>query len=101
MSTNSTNDCRLFHTHLADCEGNNGAGELFSVIDPPPPGCQFNFSGGYLVPASDTICLFKLGAASLKSNGLAILNVSVPWLAGALIALLIITFFYFLGKYFV
>ena len=54
----------------------------------------------YTITASDTIPVFEAGAAALKDNGLAVLNVAVPWLAGALIALTIVYLFYRVFSYF-
>lgn len=54
----------------------------------------------YTITASDTIPVFENGAASLKSNGLAVMNVAVPWLAGALIALTIVYIFYRVFRHF-
>ena len=48
----------------------------------------------YLIQSSDTIPIFQAGAAALKSNGLGVLEVAVPWLAGALVALTVVYIFY-------
>jgi hypothetical protein len=44
----------------------------------------------YLIQASDTVPVFQNGAAALKSNGLALLNVAVPYLVGVAVAVAII-----------
>lgn len=44
----------------------------------------------YLIQSSDTIPVFQSGAVALKTNGLAILNVAVPYLVGVAVALAII-----------
>lgn len=48
------------------------------------------FAADYLITATDTVPIFQDGATAVKQNGLAILQVAVPYVEGALVALAIV-----------
>lgn len=54
----------------------------------------------YQITASDTIPIFQAGAAAVKTNGVAILNVAVPYLAGAAVAFAVILILWVVVRYF-
>jgi len=54
----------------------------------------------YLITASDTIPIFELGATAVKNNGLAVLTVAVPYLAGAAVAFIVVLIFWAVVHYF-
>jgi hypothetical protein len=54
----------------------------------------------YLITASDTIPIFQNGASAVKSNGIAVLNVAVPYLAGAAVAFSVILILWVVVSYF-
>lgn len=57
-------------------------------------------ASGYLIEASDTEPIFTAGATAAKSNGLAILNIAVPYAAGAAVAFAIIGVLWFVVSLF-
>jgi len=52
-----------------------------------------NTTGGFNLNATDTSCIFQQGAAAVKSGGLAILNVAVPYVASAAVCFGVIAVF--------
>ena len=54
----------------------------------------------YLITSTDTIPIFQTGAAAVKENGLAVLNVAVPYLAGAAVAFAVILILWIVVRYF-
>jgi len=55
----------------------------------------------YLITASDTVPVFEGGATAVKTNGLAILNVAVPYVAGAAVCFAIIGVLWFVVYLFI
>jgi len=54
----------------------------------------------YLITATDTIPIFEAGATAVKDNGLAVLEVAVPYLAGAAVAFAVILIIWVVVRYF-
>lgn len=54
----------------------------------------------YLITASDTIPIFTSGAAAVKTNGLAVLGITIPYWAGALVAFAVIAVLFFVARLF-
>jgi len=57
-------------------------------------------ASGYLIQTSDTIPVFEAGATAVKDNGLAMLTIAVPYLAGAAVAFALILIIWVVVSYF-
>lgn len=77
-----------------------GSVSAFLLLGIATPFLAAHAQASYLITASDTIPVFQLGAQAVKDNGLAILNVAVPYLAGAAVAFAVILIIWVVVRYF-